>query len=238
MLSKLGYIDWKVLALVNPPKTEAVSGLADFQHPCFLKKGWEKSRTVGLIPGFGTAFLIHPSIIMTNWHVFRREEWAQGQNIAFDVELGDDGLPMTPMRHALRPEVLFYSNEGLDFCVVAVDGKPGESRGFVDVRRFASLRSDSRANIIQHPAGGLKQIAVRENGIKHFDDEIIQYWTDTEHGSSGSPVFDDNWEIIGLHYQHDSAPDELGKNVYFNEAHTMKSIAAHIDSIPRIADMF
>lgn len=233
MLSKLKYIEWK--GSTNPPKTEAVSGLADFQHPSFLKKGWEKSRTVGLIPGFGTAFLISRSIIMTNWHVLRRKEWAQGQNIAFEVELGDDGLPMTPVRHALRPDTLFHSDEELDFCVVAVDGTPGDTRSFVNIRRSGGVKSDSRANIIQHPAGGLKQIAIRENGIKYFDEKIIQYWTDTEHGSSGSPVFDDSWTIIGLHYQHDAAPDALGKDVYFNEAHTMESIVAHIDGIPELA---
>jgi hypothetical protein len=233
VLSKLNYIQWK--SATGAAKTEAVSGLADFQHPYFLKKGWERSRSVGLVPGFGTVFLIASGIVMTNWHVFRRTDWAQGRNVAFDVELGDDGLPMVPVRHPLRPDLLFYSNEKLDFCVVAVDGEPGASRGFVNLRNFAGVKSDSRANIIQHPAGGLKQIAVRENGIKHFDDEVIQYWTDTEHGSSGSPVFDDNWEIVGLHYQHDSAPDAFGKELFFNEAHTIKSIVAHIDGIAELA---
>lgn len=229
MLSNLNYIQWKsVTGLI---KTEAVSGLADFQHPYFLKKGWERSRSVGLVPGFGTVFLIAPDILMTNWHVFRRSDWPLGLNVAFDVELGDDGLPMVPVRHALRPDVLFYSYDKLDFCVVAVDGNPGDTRGYVNLRNFASVKSDSRANIIQHPAGGLKQIAVRENSIKHFDDDVIQYWTDTEHGSSGSPVFDDNWEILGLHFQHDSAPDSFGKEIFFNEAHSIKSIVAHIDTI-------
>lgn len=233
MLSKLNYITWR--GSVSRPKTEAVSGLADFQHPFFLKKGWEKSRSVGLIPGFGTAFLVNHSVVMTNWHVLRSAEWAEGQNVAFEVEMGDDGLPMTPIRYPLRPDLLFYSNESLDFCVVAVDGRPGESRGFIDVRSHAEVKSDTRANIVQHPSGGLKQIAIRENGVKFFDNRIIQYWTDTEHGSSGSPVFDDNWVIIGLHFQHDHAPNDVGKNVYFNEAHTMKGIVAHIDGISNLA---
>jgi V8-like Glu-specific endopeptidase len=233
MLSALKYIDWLCPATV--PKTEAVIGLSDFQNPYFLKKGWEKSRAVGLIPGFGTAFLINKTTIMTNWHVFRRDDWAKGQNIAFDVELGDDGLPMTPVRYTIRPDILFYSNENLDFCVVAVDGNPGETRGFIDVRKLAKIKNDSRANIIQHPAGGLKQIAIRDNGISYFDSNKIQYWTDTEHGSSGSPVFDDNWEIIGLHYQHDSAPNEFGENINFNEAHTIESIMINIDSVPEVA---
>ena len=140
---------------------------------------------------------------------------------------------MTPSDMRSAP-IFFYSNEHLT-SVLWRNGKPGENRGFINLREFVSPKSDARANIIQHPAGGLKQIAIRENGIKHFDDEVIQYWTDTDHGSSGSPVFDDNWGILGLHYQHDSAPNEFGKQIYFNEAHSMKSIVAQIDNVASLA---
>jgi len=227
MQSKLNYINWLGEA---PSKStlEAVSGAENFQHPSFLKNGWDRSRCVGLIPSFGTAFLIGPNTIMTNWHVFRRDYFAAGKTIAFEVELGEDGLPLTPAKYDINPDALFYSSEELDVCVVAVDGNPADTRGYVDLLDIGSVAMDGRVNIVQHPLGGLKKIAIRENGVKYIGDNTIQYWTDTEHGSSGSPTFDDSWKITGLHFQHDSAPSELGESTYFNEAHRMDQIVDHL----------
>jgi len=40
---------------------------------------------------------------------------------------------------------------------------------------------------------------LRYNSIVHVEETRLYYATDTEHGSSGSPVFDDRWSVIGLH---------------------------------------
>ena len=37
---------------------------------------------------------------------------------------------------------------------------------------------------------------------------MIQYLTDTAKGSSGSPVFNARWELIGLHYRYIASKDE------------------------------
>ena len=54
-------------------------------------------------------------------------------------------------------------------------------------------------NIIQHPSGHPKRVALRNNLLTGADDETIRYFTDTVTGSSGSPVFNDEWQVIGLH---------------------------------------
>jgi hypothetical protein len=71
------------------------------------------------------------------------------------------------------------------------DGKPG-----------------TYANSIQHPQGGLKQIAFRNNDIFETTTEkppadaarFLHYRTDTLPGSSGSPMLDDKWKVIALHH--------------------------------------
>jgi endonuclease G, mitochondrial len=60
-------------------------------------------------------------------------------------------------------------------------------------------------NIVQHPKGELKQIAIRNNTLLDLPedpglDKLAHYETDTEQGSSGSPVFNDQWEVIALHH--------------------------------------
>jgi hypothetical protein len=54
-------------------------------------------------------------------------------------------------------------------------------------------------NIVQHPRGEHKQVAFRNNLITAADATGVRYFTDTDEGSSGSPVSDDNWRVVALH---------------------------------------
>ena len=54
-------------------------------------------------------------------------------------------------------------------------------------------------NIIQHPYGGPKKVALRNNLVYDSNFPKLRYFTDTDHGSSGSPVFNDAWEVVALH---------------------------------------
>jgi hypothetical protein len=54
-------------------------------------------------------------------------------------------------------------------------------------------------NIIQHPRGEHKQVAFRNNLVSAADDSTLRYFTDTDQGSSGSPVCDDRWRVVALH---------------------------------------
>ena len=67
-------------------------------------------------------------------------------------------------------------------------------------------------NIIQHPNGELKQVALRENQLKDILPQFLHYHTDTAPGSSGSPVFNDQWELVALH--HSGVPRTDGQGRY------------------------
>jgi hypothetical protein len=54
-------------------------------------------------------------------------------------------------------------------------------------------------NIIQHADGGPKSIALYHNVVAYSDDNVVQYYTDTLPGSSGSPVFDSSWNLVAVH---------------------------------------
>ena len=55
-------------------------------------------------------------------------------------------------------------------------------------------------NIIQHPGGEFKQISIYHNIVTNTNDRVVQYLTDTLKGSSGSPVFNSDWDVIALHH--------------------------------------
>jgi endonuclease G len=62
-------------------------------------------------------------------------------------------------------------------------------------------------SIIQHPKGEVKQIVLRENRIVLLPEEqrvgaaFLHYTSDTERGSSGSPVFNDQFDVLALHHK-------------------------------------
>jgi len=41
---------------------------------------------------------------------------------------------------------------------------------------------------------------MQDNQILDYDDTHLHYRSPTEGGSSGSPVFDNQWRLIGLHH--------------------------------------
>jgi endonuclease G, mitochondrial len=55
-------------------------------------------------------------------------------------------------------------------------------------------------SIIQHPNGEPKQLAIRENRVVDILPDFVHYQTDTAPGSSGSPVLNDQWEVVALHH--------------------------------------
>lgn len=55
-------------------------------------------------------------------------------------------------------------------------------------------------SIIQHPKGNRKEIVVYDNRVQAIYQNWIQYETDAEPGSSGSPLFNSQWQLVGLHH--------------------------------------
>jgi hypothetical protein len=55
-------------------------------------------------------------------------------------------------------------------------------------------------NIIQFPLGWPMSIAIRNNLLTFRTERTLLYETDTEVGSSGSPVFNDDWQLVALHH--------------------------------------
>jgi endonuclease G len=66
-------------------------------------------------------------------------------------------------------------------------------------------------NIIQHPNGEPKQLALRENKLLDVLPQFLHYHTDTAPGSSGSPVFNDQWEVVALHHSGVPRTDAQGR---------------------------
>jgi endonuclease G len=51
-----------------------------------------------------------------------------------------------------------------------------------------------------------KKIGIQKNFIVGIDKNHLHYTTDTTPGMSGSPIFDNDWNLIGIHHASASKP--------------------------------
>lgn len=75
----------------------------------------------------------------------------------------------------------------------------GDSWGHIPLVDKA-MAVEQRINIIQHPRTRYKEVCLHDNRITEIFANAIHYTTDTENGSSGSPVFDNEWELLAIHH--------------------------------------
>lgn len=182
----------------------------------YLEKGLHAGRAVCRIniissegeEGFGTGFMIAPDILITNNHVLPNENYGRLSYAEFSYEKGKDDLPIPVKIFRFEPSRLFYTNEELDFTIIAVHSLATD--GSIPLSNFAFLKLNPNlgktkegnyVSIIQHPDGKMKKVAIRENQITNLDmPKFIRYVTDTKSGSSGAPVFNDKWDVVALHH--------------------------------------
>jgi endonuclease G, mitochondrial len=163
----------------------------------------EVGRTLGL----GTGFLIAPNVLLTNNHVLPSSVIA-GRSVAeFSYELDIAGQPATPVRFSFDAQRLFITNVDLDYSVVAVrsvsddGGTQLSSYGILPLVQVTGKVADGEwLTIVQHPNGERKQLCVRENKLIKRTPDVLWYSTDTLGGSSGSPVFNNEWYVVALHH--------------------------------------
>lgn len=159
--------------------------------------------------GYATGFMVSKNLLLTNWHVFRDASMAKESELHFFYEYNVLGRPVSPVVFKFDSSI-FFNNEALDYCFVGV--QPRDITGKVSLETIGYLYLDKglgkigdigkeKLNIIHHPLGDYKQISIRENTFVDIDSTKIFYITDTAQGSSGSPVFNDQWQVVGLHHK-------------------------------------
>ena len=153
---------------------------------------------VDLPNGYGSGFVVGDGLLFTNNHVLSDQEMANSSAFSFWYELGLDGLALPMKQVRAKQGGLFHTNPALDYTVVELDRVPD---GVVPLEiRPKPLPPQSRVSIIQHPGGHYKKISMQNNFVEFANAEVIQYTTTTMPGSSGSPVFDDEFSVIAIHH--------------------------------------
>lgn len=185
----------------------------------YLELGTLRSRSVVRIMradgASGTGFLVAGNIIITNNHVLPTAEQASTSVAQFNYQTTVDGANAPIEAFPLVPAG-FKTSKDDDWSAVRVSGTPAATWGEIALLP-ATLAAGDHVNIIQHAGGGPKQISFLANVVVFVGGGRVQYLTDTLPGSSGSPVFDANWNLVALHHSGGwlSEPNAASKRTYY-----------------------
>ncbi|MGQ1947042.1 carbohydrate-binding protein [Geofilum sp. OHC36d9] len=183
---------------------------------CYIGTGmYEKARAVCRLfmngNSAGTGWLIgSEGHIMTNNHVIPDQSTADNTEYEFMGEgsCDTDCGSWLGCRGNLEAYsgTLIKTNDSYDYSLVKLPGNLSQVYGYLQLR--PSLPSvGERIYIPQHPGAKGKQISVYDDQsggysqVNSFNTTDVQYYADTEGGSSGSPViaYDDNL-VVALHH--------------------------------------
>jgi V8-like Glu-specific endopeptidase len=177
----------------------------------FLEIGEFRQRAVGklmLVRGnqrasIGTAWLVNDEWAITAGHIWKK--WTNpGEDFVLRLP-GPDGKEWD--LNASRENEASYSSSSLDYTVFKVTRLEGEAAKHIEpldlrtlVRQQPPERGDAM-NIVQFAGGRFKQVTLQENDLLALDEgeRYLYYTSDTEDKSSGAPVFNNDWSLVGLH---------------------------------------
>ncbi|MFT5193814.1 MAG: hypothetical protein ACI9EW_001674 [Cellvibrionaceae bacterium] len=178
-------------------------------QPRRLQSEWDKLSQAGSLKtyvGTGWVFGSERKVMMTNNHVLPLIDTAKTANVYFEyITDFRSGRKSSKKIVKLAPEKLFFTSpalkfNGLDYTAVAFEEVSDEEFGFIEHQDGVTAKNATRVYVPQHPRGRPKTYVFHNNFKVNQSDNYMTYTSDTEGGSSGSPLFDDKLNLIGIHH--------------------------------------
>ncbi len=206
----------------------------------------------------GTGFLLGPDLVITNHHVvdyvISNRHLACDVIFRFDYKLLPDGRTLNPGTDFRLHKTDWYvdsspsnsptsgSDQNLDYALLrladspgqkpAVNAPGGQPRGWFQIPTHdVGLKAGDPIMILQHPQHRPLELAIDTDGviaITHGGSRI-QYRTNTESGSSGSPCCDFDWQLVALHRAGDLSYGEKSRRGDWNEGVLFKAIIKRLN---------
>lgn len=196
----------EVLSIVGPDNREPIH-LYD-QNADISSKAKSVSKLSFIKNGRSymcTGFMISDNLLLTNEHCVNSSIVCKNTVAIFNYrEMADESVKSGVQ---VKCEEFIDANYELDYALLKLEGSPGSDSEWGKLVISSVNPNDNEDLImIQHPNGEPKQIS--KEGCK-IDTPLAQgrgfktdfgHLCDTLGGSSGSPILNNNFEVIGLHH--------------------------------------
>jgi V8-like Glu-specific endopeptidase len=181
---------------------------------CVMNRSGARLGTGFILDGAWLGFSNVGVVFVTNAHVLSaivpKAILPGNALVSFEVE---SEIAQKPIFYSVD-QVLFESEPGnlsassddtLDVTIVTLKSETQVVTKFSALKTAISLplvQDKSKAYVVGHPLGSGLQISLNDSLLLDIDDaeRLVHYRTPTDPGSSGSPVFNTDWEVIGLHH--------------------------------------
>jgi|GEM_PF-1010153 len=151
----------------------------------------------------GTGFLITPRHILTNHHVIGRNDILAETEVRFHYERLSNGAEREVIKVRPKAGTDIIADPSLDISLFELDDAGAELLKNAGIAPLTvstlPVEINNRVAIIQHPGGEYKQISLQNNKVQGVGDNFMDYTTTTLPGSSGSPVLDNGFRVVGIH---------------------------------------
>ncbi|HYO13527.1 MAG TPA: serine protease [Thermoanaerobaculia bacterium] len=183
----------------------------------WYRTGLERCSAIGRVEsrtgkGFGTGFLVrggdlHPRfgselLLLTNAHVLSNDPRVQSTFGARHTEAAVVTFEVLGSEHQVAEQLWTSPPWELDATLVRLTpavAAPGALFSLAP-QPIPSADGKLRVYVIGHPAGRSLEISLHDSLLLDCEDPKIHYRTPTEPGSSGSPVFNEDWDLVALHH--------------------------------------
>jgi hypothetical protein len=182
-----------------------------------LMKNLAKSEEVILRFDYKT---LEDCITLNQGSIYKLEDGSDWHIVSSPYSLADlqgEETDKLPNENELDFALLLIKGEPASDCVGKIIEPEAPQRGFFEMPNPPSeVNPGEPILILQHPHGDCLKLAIdMEAGLeKNGNGTRIRYTTNTLPGSSGSPCFNINWEIVALHHAGDPNYGELHKAGY------------------------
>ncbi len=143
--------------------------------------------------GIGTGVLVESDLLLTCRHVFGNVQQAW---VRFGYKEGSYGLEDV-FELDIKNFVSTHNQNQLDYALVRIKGQP-KPKPIKPVNKVLSSGAETQIRIIHHPQG--QSVVISGPGqIIRVGEDYIDHDLSTDKGSSGAPIFDQDWELIAIH---------------------------------------
>jgi hypothetical protein len=205
---------------------EAVFGADRFDSLENYRLGLERCACVARIgrtvdTGVGTGFVVPGKalgmplgdafVLVTNAHVISENEYERSKGALHPTEAvitfaAMHGVP-PDMEFGVTKILLSSPLEELDVTIAQLSESVEPNTAFSLAPVLPTRHSGALVRVIGHPSG--RGLSLSANKLLDHEPPKLHYRTATEGGSSGSPVFTQNWKLIALHHAGGSAMPKL-----------------------------